>query len=83
MAKLKMQLTSDREISVSVDGVPVGKITIALQEQETIPGIDNAIVVLGDCENLQDHSHNGFSFVVVKNVIKPESAAIASEGESV
>lgn len=73
---------SDREVSIECDGKPIGRITVTLEEQQAIAGVDNAIVVLGNCENLQDGSHNGFVMSVIKNVIKPESAAIV-EGVNV
>ena len=73
LPKIELKLITPTEASIEVDGVAVGNITLALQEQETIDGIDNAIVVLGDCENVQDNSHHGFVFSLVKTLPEPDS----------
>jgi hypothetical protein len=53
---------------------------VKLQEQETIEGVDNAIVVLGDCENLQTGGNTGFVFSLVKTLDKPTLATTIAEG---
>ena len=82
LPKIELKSITPTEASIEVDGVAVGTITVALQEQETIEGIDNAIVVLGDCENVQDSSHHGFVFSLVKTLpeIEEEPATIEPEG---
>lgn len=73
LPQIEIKSITPTEASIEVDGVAVGIITVALQEQETIEGVDNALIVLGDCENVQDSSHHGFVFSVVKGL--PELAA--------
>jgi len=73
LPKIEIKSINPTEASIEVDGVAVGTITVALQEQETIEGIDNAIVVLGDCENIQDSSHHGFVFSLVNVLPEPKS----------
>jgi hypothetical protein len=73
LPQIEIKSITPTEASIEVDGVAVGTITVALQEQETIEGVDNALIVLGDCENVQDSSHHGFVFSVVKGL--PELAA--------
>lgn len=77
LPKIEIKLINPKEASIEVDGKAIGKMTVRLQEQETIEGVDNAIVLLGDCENLQDNSHHGFVFSVVKTLDKPVISAIA------
>ena len=72
LPKLEIKSINPTKASIEVDGEVVGNITIALQEQETIVGIDNAIVLTGDCENVQDNSHHGFVFSVVNVLASPE-----------
>ena len=72
LPKLEIKSINPTKASIEVDGEVVGTITIALQEQETIEGIDNAIVLTGDCENVQDNSHHGFVFSVVNVLASPE-----------
>ena len=74
LPKIEIKSITPTEASIEVDGEAVGTITVALHEQATIEGIDNAIVVLGDCENTQDSSHHGFVFSVVKGL--PALAAV-------
>ena len=81
LPKTELKLITPTEASIEVDGVAVGNITLALQEQETIEGIDNAIVVLGDCENLQDNSHHGFVFSLVKTLPEIEEDTVTTEPE--
>jgi hypothetical protein len=69
MQKAEIKLVTATEASIEVGGKAIGKITIALKEEPTIEGVDNAIVVLGNCENLQDSSHHGFAFHLIPNVI--------------
>lgn len=80
LPKLEIKLTHPTEASIEVAGKSVGKITIKLREEETIEGVDNPIVILGDCENLQDNSHSGFVFSVVKTLDKPVLATAIAEG---
>ena len=77
LPKIEIKLINPKEASIEVDGKAIGKMTVRLQEQETIEGVDNAIVLLGDCKNLQDNSHHGFVFSVVKTLDKPVISAIA------
>ena len=72
LPKLEIKSINPTKASIEVDGEVVGNITIALHEQETIEGIDNAIVLTGDCENVQDNSHHGFVFSVVNVLASPE-----------
>lgn len=74
LPQIEIKSITPTEASIEVDGVAVGIITVALQEQETIEGVDNALIVLGDCENVQDSSHHGFVFSLVKGL--PELAAV-------
>ena len=74
LPKIEIKSITSTEASIEVDGVAVGNITVALQEQETIEGVDNALIVLGDCENVQDSSHHGFVFSLIKGMPKPEAA---------
>ena len=74
LPQIEIKSITPTEASIEVDGVAVGIITVALQEQETIEGVDNALIVLGDCENTQDSSHHGFVFSVVKGL--PALAAV-------
>ena len=69
MPKIEIKLVNPTEASIEVGGRAIGKITVKLQEQATIEGVDNAIVLLGDCENFQDSRHHGFVFSVNQNVI--------------
>ena len=77
LPKIEIKLINPKEASIEVDGKAIGKMTVRLQEQETIEGVDTATVLLGDCENLQDNSHHGFVFSVVKTLDKPVISAIA------
>ena len=74
LPKIEIKLITPTKASIEVGGEVVGNITVALQEQATIEGVDNAIVVLGDCENTQNNSHHGFVFSVVKGL--PALAAV-------
>ena len=73
LPKIELKSVTPTKATIEVDGEAVGTITVALHEQATIEGIDNAIVVLGDCENTQDSSHHGFVFSLAKGL--PELAA--------
>ena len=81
LPKLEINVISPTKVSIEVGNKVVGYITIALQEQETIEGIDNAIVLTGDCENAQDKSHHGFVFSLVKGLKDPKPAKIEPKGE--
>lgn len=69
LPKIEIKLLTPAEASIEVGGKAIGKLTIALAEQETIDGIDNAIVVIGNCLNLQDNVPYGFTFGYNPNVI--------------
>ena len=73
LPKIELKSTTPTQATIEVDGVAVGNITVALHEQVTIEGVENAIVVLGDCENTQDNSHHGFVFSLAKGL--PELVA--------
>ena len=81
LPKLEINVISPTKVSIEVGNKIVGYITIALKEQETIEGIDNAIVLTGDCENAQDKSHYGFFFSLVKTLKDPKPARIETKGE--
>lgn len=84
LPKIEIKLTTPTEATIEVAGKAIGKVTVKLQEQETIEGVDNAIVVLGDCENLQTGGKTGFVFQYQPNIItapKPaELTTIAPKG---
>ncbi len=80
LPKIEIKLINSTEASIEVGGRAIGKVTVKLQEQETIEGVDNAIVVLGDCENLQTGGTTGFVFSLVKTLDKPVVAASIAEG---
>lgn len=77
LPKLEIKLTTPTEASIEVAGRAIGKVTISLKEQETITGVDNAIVVLGDCENLQNNSHHGFVFHYELNGITAATSIVS------
>ena len=81
LPKLEINVVSPTKVSIEVGKKVIGYITIALQEQETIEGIDNAIVLTGDCENVQDNSHHGFIFSLVKGLKDPKAATTETKGE--
>lgn len=85
LPKIEIKLTNPTEATIEVAGKAIGTVKVRLQEQETIAGVDNAIVVLGDCENLQNGSVSGFVFQYQPNIItapKPvsELPTIAPKG---
>ena len=81
LPKLEINVISPTKVSIEVGKKIVGYITIELQEQETIEGIDNAIILTGDCENVQDKTHHGFLFSLVKGLKDPKPAVIEPKGE--
>ena len=70
--KIELKVINPTLATIEVDGEVVGNITVALEVQETIAGVDNALLVLGDCENIQGQSHHGFVFSLAKGLPKPE-----------
>ena len=81
LPKLEINVVSPTKVSIEVGKKVVGHITIELQEQTTIEGIDNAIIVTGDCENTQDKTHYGFFFSLVKGLKDPKPAVTEPKGE--
>lgn len=81
LPKVEINLINPTKVSIEVGNKVVGYITIALQEQQTIEGIDNAIVLTGDCENVQDNSHHGFVFSLAKGLKDPKPVKIETKGE--
>ena len=80
LPKLEINVISPTKVSIEVGKKVVGYITIELQEQATIEGVDNAIIVTGDCENAQDKTHHGFLFSLVKG-LKDAKPVIEPKGE--
>ena len=76
LPKVEIKSVDPTKATIEVDGEVVGNITVALEVQETIAGVDDAIVVLGDCENIQGQSHHGFVFSLAKGLPKPEPEPI-------
>ena len=74
--KLQMHFTNPTEAAVTLSGKVLGTIKIQLKEIETIEGIDNPIVVIGECVSSQNGMKTGFVFQELKNVITAKSAAI-------
>ena len=81
LPKLEINVVSPTKVSIEVGKKVIGYITIELQEQETIEGIDNAIIVTGDCENAQDKTHHGFIFSLVKGLKDPKASTTEPKGE--
>ena len=81
LPKLEINVVSPTKVSIEVGKKIVGYITIELQEQETIEGIDNAIILTGDCENVQDKTHHGFIFSLVKGLKDPKASTTEPKGE--
>lgn len=77
LPKLEIKLVTPTEASIEVAGRAIGRLTVKLKEQETIAGVENAIVVLGDCENLQNNSHHGFVFHYEPNVITAVTSIVS------
>ena len=76
--KLQMHFTNPTEAAVTLSGKVLGTIKIQLKEIETIDGIDNPIVVVGECLSLQNGDTSGFVFQELKNVITGKKTAIES-----
>ena len=81
LPKLEINVVSPTKVSIEVGKKVVGYVTIALQEQDTIEGVDNAIIVTGDCENAQDKTHHGFLFSLVKGLKDPKPVTTEPKGE--
>ena len=81
LPKLEINVISPTKVSIEVGKKVVGYITIELQEQATIEGVDNAIIVTGDCENAQDKTHYGFFFSLVKGLKDAKPAVVEPKGE--
>lgn len=79
MPKLKIQ-TDGTDITVLVDGSPVGKLSFALQEQQAIEGVENPILVTGLAKNIQDGHETGLVFSVSKTIITALPPAVATTG---
>ena len=73
LPKIELKVIAPTKATIEVGGEVIGNITVALEEQETIEGVDNALIVLGDCENIQNSSHHGFVFSLVNGLAKSES----------
>jgi hypothetical protein len=80
--KAEIRLVSANEASIEVGGKAIGKFTVALQEQETIAGVENAIILSGIVENFQDGFKQGFVFSEIKSTISatPEPNSITQKG---
>lgn len=74
--KLQIHPTDPTEAAVTLAGKTLGTIKIELREIETIEGVDNPIVVVGECLNLQNGAVSGFVFQELTNLITAQDTAI-------
>ena len=81
LPKLEINVISPTKVSIEVGKKIVGYITIELKEQDTIEGVDNGIIVTGDCENAQDKTHYGFFFSLVKGLKDAKPSLAETKGE--
>lgn len=80
--KLQIHLTTPTEAAITVDGKALGTIKIEFKELETIEGVENPIVVIGECTNSQNGAVSGFVFQELKNVITAQNATVEPITES-
>lgn len=75
-AGLQINLTNPTEASIAVSGKVLGTIKIELKEIETIEGIINPIVLVGECLNSQNGEKLGFVFQALTNLITAQDVAV-------